>query len=80
MCDLRAISTILKYIGHLPYQRAISDKLFKFGIFPLVDLLLQDTERHRFFDDIVVIGYISFIDTAVEKSRRIIVAALYPLA
>ena len=58
----------------ISYQRAISDKLFKIGVFPLVDLLLQDTKCHRFFDDIVVVRDVSFVNTAMEKSRRIVVA------
>jgi hypothetical protein len=58
------------------YQRAVSDKLFKLGIFTFVDLLFQDTECHGLFDNIVVIRYISFVDTAMEKSRGIIVTTL----
>lgn len=69
----------MEYKGHLPYQRAISDKLFKLGVFPLVDFLFQNTERHGLFDNIVIIRDISFVDATMEKSRGVVVAA-YPLA
>lgn len=61
---------------HEAYQSTIAHKLCKCFIFALIDLLFQDAESHRLFDDIIVVRNIALVHTAVEKSRRVVVTAI----
>lgn len=45
-------------------------------VLALVDSLLQDTQRHGFLDDIVIIGNEALVDTAVKQSRGIMTTTL----
>lgn len=63
-----------------PYQCAISYEIRELLVLPLVDLGLKNTKCHWLLDNIVVIGDIALIDTAMEQFRRIMTTAILVLA
>lgn len=50
------------------YQSTVSDKLFKLCVFALVNFLFQDTQCHGFFNNVVVVGHMSFVNATMEES------------
>jgi hypothetical protein len=58
------------------YQCAISDEGREMLVLALVDLLFQDTQRHRLLDDVVIVGDIPLVYTSLEKSGRIVATAM----
>lgn len=79
MCGIceRTVSCTCDATGLLAatYQGAVAHELAEVLILALVDLLLQDTQSHRLLDDIIIIGNIALIDTALEESRGIMATA-----
>ena len=61
--------------GAMSYQGAIANKFGKVLVFPFVDARFQNTQGHRLLDDIVVVGNIALVDTAMEQSRRVMTTA-----
>ena len=57
------------------YQSAVSHKFGKLFVLAFIDLCLQDTKRHGFLDDLIIIGDIALVDTAMEQSRWVVSTA-----
>lgn len=58
-----------------PYQRAISHEIREPPVLSLVDFLLENAESHWLLDNLVIIGHIAFVDTAMEQFRRVVATA-----
>lgn len=65
----------MKRISH-SYQSAISHEIRELHIFSLVDLLLENTESHWLLDNVIIIGDIALVDTAMEQSRGVMATAM----
>jgi hypothetical protein len=53
------------------------DKFGELLVFPLIYAGLQNTKSHWLLNDIVVVGDITFVDAAMEQSRRIMATAAH---
>lgn len=71
----RSLASCQTWRGATTYQGAIANKFGKVLVFPFVDARFQNTQGHRLLDDVVVVGNIALVDTAMEQSRRVVATA-----
>lgn len=54
------------------HQSAIAHELGKVVVGAVLDLFLEDTQRHGLLNHIIVIGDVALVDAALERLRRVI--------
>ena len=67
--DIHKVEHAMEMDAH---QSAIAHELGKVVVGAVLDLLLEDTQRHGLLDHIIVIGDVALVDTALERLRRVI--------
>lgn len=63
--------------GAMSYQGAIANELGKLLVLSLVDARFQNAQRHGLLDDLIVIGDVALVDTAVKQSGRVMTTAQF---
>lgn len=78
----RSLVNVGRLVGckGVAYQGKIAHEISDLLVFPLVDSLLDNTERHWLLDDIVIVGNNAFVDTAMEQSRGVMTTTTAQLA
>lgn len=57
-----------------PYQSAVTHELGELGVGPVLDLLLEDAERHGVLDHVIVVGDVALVDAPLERPRGVMAA------